>query len=100
MGHLFQKKSLQTQKKNSATGLLAYLRRPSEIPDFRRMQLGLESLESRSLMAVAAMGSDITGSLPTDNAVLATMQSPTAHHGPLHNSDYPEDVDNDGECTA
>src|SRR6188768_870037 len=100
MARLDQTSRSRTKKSTLATGILGLLRRPDEFPDFRRLPLGLESLESRSLMAVAAMGSDMQSTLPPDEAAFAAFQSQAVPRGPLHNTVDPEDVDNDGDCTA
>src|SRR6478752_102364 len=100
MVHLTKKSGTRTRKTNLTTGILALLRRKDEMPDFRHIPLGLESLESRSLMAVAAMGSDMQAAMPADSSALAAMQTQPMPHGPMHNSQDPEDVDNDGSCTA
>src|SRR5437870_8938374 len=100
MAHFAKKSGARTRKTNLTTGILALLRRKDELPDFRHIPLGLESLESRSLMAVAAMGADVQAAMQPDTALVAAFQGQGQQHGPLHNSFDAEDVDDDGSCSA
>jgi hypothetical protein len=50
-------------------------------------------------MAVAAMGADVQSTMQPDTALVAAFQG-QVQNGPLHNSFDPEDVDDDGSCSA
>jgi hypothetical protein len=99
MAHLSKKTVTRSHKDTLTNGILGLLRRQQELPDFRRLHLGLESLETRSLMAVAAMDAGVQATMQPDTSLVAAFQGQT-QHGPLHNSFDPEDVDDDGSCSA
>src|SRR3954470_22380907 len=94
-----QKSGTRSSKNALTRRNLGFLRRQSELPKFRRILLGLESLETRSLMAVAAMGAEVQAAMLPDPALVSAFQG-QVQHSPLHNSFDPEDVDDDGSCSA